>query len=159
AAFELAPHSAVTSAAIFGPAAADSPGRDNTFGMGGFGAGGGRSGKAGKPLGRRNGQSKGKMEEYKTTLSLAIHKKEAVDEPTDFIDASAFHWAAPPNANSNGNESFWFDLTAKPRTLERLSEDRDGTVTAINGRGEYQVVNGLSVAALEELAKEGLQLL
>src|SRR5262249_20846281 len=65
----------------------------------------------------------------------------------------------PSNGNSNGNASYWLDLRAKPDAVERLSEARDGTVTAINGRGEYQVVNGLSVAALEELAKEGLQLL
>ena len=39
-----------------------------------------------------------------------------------------------------------------------LSEQTDGTVVALNRRGEFQVVNGLSVAAIQKLASEGMEL-
>lgn len=47
----------------------------------------------------------------------------------------------------------------KQLALENLSRFGDGTVLAINGRGDYQVVNGLSLAALETIAKDGLEIL
>src|SRR4029077_3967386 len=44
------------------------------------------------------------------------------------------------------------------RGLEVLSYTTDGTILALNGRGEYQVVNGLPVAALQKLAQDGLEI-
>lgn len=42
--------------------------------------------------------------------------------------------------------------------LEVLSLQTDGTVVALNYKGEFQVVNGLPLAALQKLSKEGLEL-
>lgn len=42
--------------------------------------------------------------------------------------------------------------------FEYLSKLTDGTVVALNNQGEFQVVNGLSVAALQKVANEGMEL-
>lgn len=44
------------------------------------------------------------------------------------------------------------------RFLKEL-RDFDGTVLAVNGRGEFQVINGLTAAAVQQLAKDGLEIL
>ncbi|MCC7421630.1 MAG: tetratricopeptide repeat protein, partial [Planctomycetaceae bacterium] len=44
------------------------------------------------------------------------------------------------------------------RFLKEL-HDFDGTVLAVNGRGEFQVINGLTAAAVQQLAKDGLEIL
>ncbi len=54
--------------------------------------------------------------------------------------------------------NFRNDPARMQRGLEVLSRSTDGTVLALNGRGEYQVVNGLSVAALKDVAKDGLEI-
>lgn len=41
------------------------------------------------------------------------------------------------------------------KSLELLSRSTDGTIVALNGRGEVQVVNGWGVAALQKIAKDG----
>src|SRR5262249_4384650 len=121
----------------------NSAGGDKARGVGGMlcGTALGRAGKASKSAAGRvkNGHAKaeGKMEQYNPTLSLAIRQREELGEPKDFIDAKSFFWGAPSNGNSNGSASYWLDLRAKPDAVERLSEARDGTVTAISGRGEY----------------------
>ncbi|MBW3541344.1 MAG: outer membrane protein assembly factor BamD [Planctomycetes bacterium] len=50
-------------------------------------------------------------------------------------------------------------LDAKSRQMLGELSKVDGTVLAVNQRGEVQVVNGLAVPALERLAKSGLRLL
>src|SRR4029077_10015456 len=51
------------------------------------------------------------------------------------------------------------DRDGKNLALRTLSEWSDGTVVALNGRGEYQVVNGVALPALQAIAKEGLEIL
>jgi uncharacterized protein YfaS (alpha-2-macroglobulin family)/outer membrane protein assembly factor BamD (BamD/ComL family) len=43
--------------------------------------------------------------------------------------------------------------------LESLVQQTNGTVLALNNFGEYQVVNGLSISALQEFAKDGLEIM
>lgn len=50
--------------------------------------------------------------------------------------------------------------TPKLRTfLNDLANNTDGTIVALNDAGEYQVVNGLAVARLERMTKDGIRLL
>lgn len=53
-----------------------------------------------------------------------------------------------PGLNTHGGQQFLKEL-----------HDFDGTVLAVNGRGEFQVINGLTAAAVQQLAKDGLEIL
>jgi uncharacterized protein YfaS (alpha-2-macroglobulin family)/tetratricopeptide (TPR) repeat protein len=44
------------------------------------------------------------------------------------------------------------------RFLDEL-RDFDGTVLGVNNRGEFQVINGLTAAAVQQMAKDGLEIL
>ncbi len=72
-----------------------------------------------------------------------------------------------PTGTAKGKEwgefnHYWSAFNGDPahaqRGLDFLSDATDGTVLALNGRGEFQVVNGLPVVALQKLAKEGLEI-
>ncbi len=51
------------------------------------------------------------------------------------------------------------DHFASQLGIDALSRAGDGTLLALNGRGEYQVVNGVAASALQEIAKDGLEIL
>lgn len=122
--------------------------RDKKLAAGGFG--GGKRAKDGKP------------ESFEPALGFVAHGENAAQ-------AVEYFWSAQNQptlwtdgvqvATGLGELRFDGDPRAKRRALERLSRETNGTVAAVNGRGEYQVVNGLPVAALDKYAKEGLELL
>ncbi len=54
----------------------------------------------------------------------------------------------PSSLRSGSGQSFLSELAKA-----------DGTILALNGRGQFQAINGLAPAAVQELAKDGLQIL
>ncbi|MGE5195450.1 MAG: alpha-2-macroglobulin family protein, partial [Deltaproteobacteria bacterium] len=116
----------------------------------------------------------GGMAPYDTTLSLGIRQTQGGDLGelwVDFAPYSGLTSASVVDARStnsiNGNWAMFWGLSSpgssdegrRQRGLEILSRSTDGSVLALNARGEYQVVNGLPVAILQNIAKDGLEIL
>lgn len=132
-------------------------GRPNTAG----GAGGAMAaGSAGRMLSRAKKSAAGvRAEDARRAGATAsgesfgrMLREVDFDALTVAGDHNDTFYAYAANASGKGDVSNF-----SRRGLQLLS-DADGTVIALNGRGELQVVNGLPLATLEQMAKEGLQI-
>ncbi len=115
----------------------------------------------------------------RTGLSLEINQTQAlsdleVDSDNDGNGIRDNAWLDLSSAANSSNPSlaplFAFGVNNGPIQwnatdgryqlgLESLARQTNGTVLALNYYGEYQVVNGLSVRALQEFAKDGLEIM
>ncbi|MBI3866371.1 MAG: hypothetical protein HY290_31210, partial [Planctomycetia bacterium] len=157
-------------------------GTANRAGGGAGMAGGmGGAGRAGKDKGRMNDKSPSRKKADKKesgALAQNLHLLNSLagdaEERAEEVARASFEFApysyrgltaASIFDSADGRDfSGWhYQLKAGDafykRSLESLSRHTDGSVLALNYSGEFQVVNGLSVAALDAFAKDGLEII
>ena len=135
-----------------------------------WGKGQAKNGKD-KKLGGGHANGVGGSLPYKTTLSLEIRENQDVNSDEMAFDFAPYSGLTSGSllANSGTLREHWADINnlrmhfrsdkaQMQRGIVLLSDTTEGTILGLNGRGEYQVVNGLSVAALQNVAKDGLEI-
>ncbi len=121
------------------------------------------------------GQASGAGSKLRNLASFNLEIRQTQDVNSDELDFDFAPYAgvtgtAPFDGSANALRDHWADVNnlrmyfrsdkaQMQRGLVLLSDAAEGTILGLNGRGEYQVVNGLSVAALQAVAKDGLEIL